>query len=136
MKNIVPVAFFPGWAIAFLLGFFVSSPLSAQTDVSKTIKSLPRKDGTYLLVVLDSVYFYAVKKQGKIARYEVTDANGEPVPDAGAAQPQTAAKASAPVGGGAGSGITDPAKCVSPPGEICRWSKFSQSCVCISTVLK
>lgn len=136
MKKIMSLAFIPGWAIALLLGLFAHAPALAQTDVGKTIKSLPKQDGTYLLVVVDSVYFYAVKKQGKIARYEVTDANGVPIPEAGTAQPQTAAKLSGSGGPGTSGGFTDPKVCPSGPDEICRWSTFSKSCVCISTVLK
>ena len=122
--------------LTLLLGLFTAAPTFAQTDVSQNIKDLPKKDGIYLLVVLDDLYFYAVKKNGRITKYEVTDANGQPVPEGSPSPAENNARAAGSEIPRSGTGVTTTPVCSSPPDQICRWSTVTKSCACISTVLK
>lgn len=123
----------PVFSIALLCLLFAVTRTRAQTDVSQVIKDLPRKNGTYLLATVDGVNFYAVKKSGKIVGYELTDADGNPIPQADDT-PSGARKTTIDPGGNLPKPVVH--DCPHQPGQICGWSSFISQCVCITTVLK
>jgi hypothetical protein len=63
-----------------VFGLFLGiASLSAQTDISSKVKSLPSKNGNYLLHQSSAGQLFGVKKAGEISEFYLLDKSGKRV---------------------------------------------------------
>ena len=117
--NFIMKFFFP---IALLLMICTAQSVLAQTDVTDLLKALPKADGTYFVIKVDDINFYAVKKRGGIDKIFATDEDGN---NLSMKKPQAARLNNSELPACDGNG--------------CAWKPLPNGdyrCSCITTVLK